>query len=164
MKTILACIAVFVVIAGSATAAGTALITGAQIKNGTIGLVDISPKAKAALKGQRGPRGPQGFPGADGAPGQIGPVGPAGGFNPAKIIYMTGTTFEVAVGGITSGTTYCPVGTKAISGGWTVITGGVGEVWGNRSYDSGGSWTVSVANHSDFTVATVTPFAICAAP
>jgi len=41
--TIIALIALFVALAGRATAAGTALITGAQIKNGSVGLADLAP-------------------------------------------------------------------------------------------------------------------------
>ena len=64
------------------TAAVEALITGAQIKdgtvasrdiaNGTIKRADIADAAAAALRGQRGARG------AVGPPGPAGPAGPAG--------------------------------------------------------------------------------------
>ena len=55
-----------------------------NIKDGTIQSVDISAKAKRALKGQRGargapgPTGPQGPAGAQGPQGAIGPTGPGG--------------------------------------------------------------------------------------
>ncbi|HEX9416294.1 MAG TPA: hypothetical protein VF895_06265 [Gaiellaceae bacterium] len=55
---------------GGATAAG--LITGKQIKNHTIRLVDLTKAAQKALKGQRGPRG------LAGPQGPQGPAGPAG--------------------------------------------------------------------------------------
>src|SRR5262245_12967956 len=45
---------VFVALAGTAAAGGSGLITGVQIKNGSIGLADLSKKAKTSLKGQRG--------------------------------------------------------------------------------------------------------------
>jgi hypothetical protein len=38
-------------------------ITGKQIKNGSVQLKDLSPRARASLQGQRGPQGPQGAPG-----------------------------------------------------------------------------------------------------
>jgi hypothetical protein len=52
------------VAAASGTAA-TMIVTSKNIKNGTIQTVDISAKAKRALKGNRGF---QGAPGAAGAP------------------------------------------------------------------------------------------------
>src|SRR5262245_46505195 len=75
---------VFVALAGTAAAGGSGLITGVQVKNGSIGVADISKKAKSSLKGQRGPAGPQGQAGAQGtkgdagAAGQQGPQGPQG--------------------------------------------------------------------------------------
>lgn len=68
----------FIALAGTATAAGTGLITGVQIKNGTIGLADLSTKAKKSLKGQRGPAGPQGAQGQQGQKGEAGPQGQPG--------------------------------------------------------------------------------------
>lgn len=61
MKTIAVALGVALVTAGSSTAAF--VVTSKNIKNGTIQLVDISPRAKSALRGQRGPRGLQGAPG-----------------------------------------------------------------------------------------------------
>jgi hypothetical protein len=150
---IIAAIVASIVSATAATAASTGLITGAQIKNGSVGLVDLSASAKRSLKGQRGPAGP---------PGAQGVAGPAGGFDPAKVNYIEGTSFQVAPGAAESGRAYCPAGAKALSGGWVVISGDVGEVFGNRSYDSGGSWSVLVFNHASYTNATVTPFVVCA--
>jgi hypothetical protein len=79
------------------TAGVKALITGAQIQDGTIKSrdigngavrrVDIAPATVASLRGRRGPagprglqgiQGPQGPPGATGAPGPAGPTGPQG--------------------------------------------------------------------------------------
>jgi hypothetical protein len=153
-------VALFVALAGSATAAGTALITGAQIKNGSIGLVDLSSSAKSALKGQRGPAGPMGLQGVAGPPGA---QGPAGGFDPAKVSYATSADLTIAPESGGSATTSCPAGAKAVSGGWIVITGGVGEVFGNRPTPDGSGWTMHVWNHSSYGNATVTPYAVCVA-
>ena len=79
---IAAALVALLVSATSATAAF--VVTSKNIKNGTIQTVDISPKAKAALKGPRGltgTRGPQGVPGppgAQGPPGTPGTPGPPG--------------------------------------------------------------------------------------
>ena len=53
-------IALLAALGGTAGAATSGLITGAQIKNGTIGLLDLSASAKQSLKGQRGPQVRQG--------------------------------------------------------------------------------------------------------
>ena len=68
-------IALVVAMSGSAVAAS--LITGKQIKNGTIQRVDLSKKARASLKGPQGPQGAQGPKGDVGDPGPA--AGPAGG-------------------------------------------------------------------------------------
>jgi hypothetical protein len=153
VKSIIIAAIVAALVSVTAATAASGLITGAQIKNGSIGLVDLSAGAKRALKGQRGPQGPAGVPGAQGIPG---------GFDPAKVTYQQGTNLSIAPNTGGNATVNCPTGAVAISGGWVVITGGVGEVWTSRSY-GGGSWTISVWNHSDYTTAEVTPFAVCAA-
>jgi hypothetical protein len=78
MRTIVVALAVALVTAGSSTAAF--VVTSKNIKNGTIQTVDISAKAKRALKGNRGPRG---FQGAPGVQGPVGPPGPQGLTGPA---------------------------------------------------------------------------------
>jgi Collagen triple helix repeat (20 copies) len=76
-NALIAAVAAAVVAAASGTAA-TIVITSKNIKNGTIQAVDISTKAKRALKGNRGPRGAAGPAGATGAQGATGPQGPQG--------------------------------------------------------------------------------------
>lgn len=69
----MALIALGVALGGSAVA-GTGLITGAQIKDHSIGLNDLSYNAVAHLRGQQGS---QGLPGPPGLPGPQGPAGPS---------------------------------------------------------------------------------------
>jgi hypothetical protein len=64
---------IFALSVGGATA--STLITGRQIKDHSIGLVDLKKKTVTLLHGRRGPQGPQGLPGAQ---GPVGPPGPAG--------------------------------------------------------------------------------------
>lgn len=59
-------------------AAASSLLTGAQIKDGSIGLRDLSPSARKSLKGARGLKGPTGSPGSSGAKGDAGPKGDTG--------------------------------------------------------------------------------------
>lgn len=82
--TVIAGIALFAATTGTATAASQ-LITGKQIKDGSItardikkrslGTAQLSPKAITALRGAGGAQGPAG---ATGAAGAVGPAGPAG--------------------------------------------------------------------------------------
>lgn len=79
---VVACVAVVLTMTGSAFAA-RALITGADIKDGSITRADLSGKTLKSLKGKRGPAGSNGFVGARGPQGDTGPQGPAGPAGPA---------------------------------------------------------------------------------
>lgn len=81
MKAAIISAVVAAVIAAASGTAATIVVTSKNIKNGTIQTVDISAKAKRALKGNRGPRGlqgPSGPAGLQGPSGLAGPAGPAG--------------------------------------------------------------------------------------
>lgn len=94
--TVLASIAVFAALAGTATAASSLIdgkeikrgtITGKQIKNKSLALNKLAPAAVKSLQGAtgaRGPEGPRGATGATGAKGETGAQGPAGIVNPAS--------------------------------------------------------------------------------
>jgi len=82
----LSLIALFVALAGTATAGGL-LITSKQIKDGTIQLIDVSKKARAELEGKPGPEGARGPGGPQGAPGAQGPAGPAGPAGDANVVW-----------------------------------------------------------------------------
>jgi hypothetical protein len=106
MKTLIAVIVTALVVSATATA-GALVVTSKNIKNGTIQTVDISKKARLALKGNRGPRGlqgPQGPPGVAGAQGIQGIQGAAGanglngGLDPSKVSYVAGAPVEVLPG------------------------------------------------------------------
>ena len=99
--TVIAVLALFVALGGTATAAGI-LITGKQIKDGTVKGADIGNGSVAtadvkngsltgldvrdksltpadfsgSVQGPAGPPGPQGVPGPKGDPGAVGPEGP----------------------------------------------------------------------------------------
>jgi hypothetical protein len=84
-----ALVALLVALSGSAVAAS--LITGKQIKDGTIQVKDLSKKARKALHtgattgipGPQGPSGPQGPGGESGAQGEKGDRGEGGAQGPA---------------------------------------------------------------------------------
>lgn len=82
---LVAMLALFVALSGTAVATTSALITGAQIKNGSITGADVKNKSLTArdfrgsvrgargLQGPPGPQGPQGLQGAKGDPGAPNP-------------------------------------------------------------------------------------------
>jgi hypothetical protein len=112
--TILATTALFVALTGTATAGAVALITGKQIKNGSIGIVDLSAGARAALKGNRGPSGPAGLPGPAGVAGPAGPAGPPG----VQSTKLYASDFTVTTNdGLTLS---CPAGQGILTGGYFV--------------------------------------------
>jgi hypothetical protein len=113
MKRGLTLVAVLAVTLGITTAAsGTvqALITGVQIKDGsvesqdienrTILPIDLSARAVASLKGDRGPRGLVGARGATGATGPAGATGVTGPVGPRGATGATGATGAQGVQGV----------------------------------------------------------------
>jgi hypothetical protein len=158
--------ALFVVLTSTATAAK--LITGKQIKDGSIGLVDLSAKAKNALKGKQGPSGPQGPQGPAGLAGAAGVPGPAGGFDPAKVSYVYGETVEVLPGTVdvpTEGeaTALCPAGAKVTGGGmFFAQLDDNYDIVDNGPLGDGSGWSVIVANGSADS-AFIAAYAVCAA-
>jgi hypothetical protein len=118
-RTILIIVAVVLISAATASA-GAFVVTSKHIKNGTIQTIDISKKARTALRGQRGPRG---FQGAQGAPGTQGPQGAQGiqgvqGFaGPQGEPGLTGVQYVVAGSATSPAFATCPAGKFVIGGG-----------------------------------------------
>lgn len=183
------------VIATAGTAGVQALITGAQIKDGTIasrdiknrtiGRVDIAAATLSSLRGARGPvgaqgprgavgpqgaagaqgaAGPQGATGPQGPQGAAGPTGPAGadgglaGYEivTGSAVAISGTDFDVAT------SVNCPAGKVATGGGVTLGNRAGGVVMLESSPTAlGAGWAVTVGNLSS-DPNTATPYAICA--
>jgi hypothetical protein len=93
----------------AATSAGASkFITGGDIKNGSIGIRDLSGSAKRALRGQRGLAGPS---------GPTGPQGPAGAAGPASLSTTVASQLFTADGsGEARGEVRCPSGMVAVGG------------------------------------------------
>jgi hypothetical protein len=136
-RTIAFPVAVALVTAGGSVAA--LVVTSKNIRDGTIQLVDISPKAKKTLRGQRGLRGPQGIQAISGvrsSPSLI-PPGASG-----------------------SAEASCPAGERPISGGFGGSPGGGMTIVNSTVSPSGGGWLVIAVNEST-RVGTVGAVAYC---
>lgn len=99
--TVIAIIAVILALTGSAVAA-SGLITGADIKNGSITKADLSSRTVRSLKGRTGKEGPMGqdgFTGPQGPQGSTGPEGPRGPAGPAGPEGPKGTTGDTGATG-----------------------------------------------------------------
>jgi hypothetical protein len=119
------------------TAGAAALITGKDIKNGSIGAKDLSKAAKRALKGQTGPQGPAG------APGATGPQGPAGKPGPSSLATSVITDeFFAPANDFAEGEVRCPAGMVAIGG--SVSPGALYPVMDIPSQDGRGWFGVAV--------------------
>jgi hypothetical protein len=130
LRTIAVVVAVALATAGGSTAAF--VVTSKNIKNGTIQLVDISPTAKKALRGQRGPRGMQG----------------AQGIQTITEVQSPGTV--IAPGQRGDALAACPDGQQPIAGGFEAsaagLPGSVAPVTLSRRHPRG--WYVTAQNSS----------------
>jgi hypothetical protein len=111
--------------------AGT-VITGAQIQDGTVKSVDVknktlkvkdlSPKARASLRGNTGPTGPTGPAGPQGLQGIQGNPGPlASGYKVVTTLSQPRPDNSAGVG-----EAWCPRGLKALGGGASWLGGPLG--------------------------------------
>jgi hypothetical protein len=112
---IIACLALFVVSAGTGIAARHYLITSTK---------QIKPSVLKQLKGAKGPKGATGAVGATGAAGSIGATGAAGAAGATHVVkrFVIGTADSTVSGAIAS----CNAGEVATGGGidWNSATGG----------------------------------------
>jgi hypothetical protein len=146
MKNALIAAVVAAIVAAASGTAATIVVTSKNIKNGTIQTVDISAKAKRALKGNRGPRG---------RPGQQGQPGP--GFSDLKYVQATGTAPPNGPG---TATAKCAPGEIVVSGGGSVDQG---IVYASRAVPPD-AWLVGAYNDQPTGTATIDALALCGTP
>jgi hypothetical protein len=159
------------VLAGGGVATGArSLITGADIKDGSITSRDIKPgslsprlfaDSTSNARGVRGPRGTQGTSGVPGAGGPAGPQGlsgPPGPAGPAGEGQTVGTQYNliqpnaqtvtqtVGPGAVQSASAVCPPGYAVLGGGYRSSGSPGAEVFFNDSFGSRDTWAVGVEN------------------
>lgn len=154
---VLGIIALVIAMGGSAVAGS--LITGKQIKNGSITKRDLSKSARGS-RGPQGPQGLQGVSGPQGLPGAPGAQGPSGMSNvvvaQGDTVLCSGTS-ECSIGVATA---TCPAGTKPYAGG--VITDAFYGDWAGAVTTSNG-YSVGGDNYGSSSTADLTAFAYCSA-
>jgi hypothetical protein len=138
---------VVAMLVSSASATAAFVVTSKSIKNGTIQTVDISAKAKKALKGKAG---------RVGARGPVGPRGPAGFIGATRVVSATFPVPSNTPG--SPQTVSCPAGTGVISGG--VISDTQGDTWVDAP--SGNGWSGAANNVPGISPGEVTVYALCA--
>jgi hypothetical protein len=143
--------AAFVAGGGAATAAK--LVTGKNIKDGSITLKDLSRSTRSALKGAQGSPG---APGRQGTPGPAGPAGPTGPGGTSSLAIALGDTRFLCAGGGPAGCDVgvsearCPAGMVATGGGYeyeqNAPVNNVVPI--NSSNSDGTGWIVGLINYS----------------
>jgi hypothetical protein len=149
MKSAFIAAVVAAVVAAASGTAATIVVTSKNIKNGTIQTVDLSAKAKRALKGNRGPRGSRGPEGPQGQPGP--------GFADLKYVQATGTAPPNSPG---TATAKCAPGEIVVSGGGSVDQG---IVYASRAVPPD-AWLVGAYNDKPTGTATIDALALCGTP
>lgn len=148
----------------SLTAAGSyaaGKVNGSTIMNHSVGIAKLTPRAVKQLQGQRGERGWKGSDGLSGVNGSTGATGISGGFDPSKIIYVTGVeTLVIGGSAYNTLTATCPAGTRVLSGGWYA---NVGDDYMQSASIDGTSYTVLLQAYEWSINGSGRAYAVCAA-
>jgi hypothetical protein len=112
--TVIAAVALFFALGGSAMAARHYLITStSQIKPSVLKALQGS----AGAVGRTGPAGPAGSVGPQGPAGTAGPQGPAGPTNLSSLTIVAGESKSVPKESVGTSVATCPAGSHVVSGG-----------------------------------------------
>jgi hypothetical protein len=147
---IVAVIALFFAVGGSAVAASHYLITKtSQIKPSVLSQLKgrAGAPGPAGAQGPQGPSGPQGAQGAQGAQGTQGPTGPS---NLSGLATYGSAEVSVASGTVGGVEAVCPAGSHAVSGGGY---GGISGLAVSEMENPGHqSWFIITSNETGITV------------
>jgi hypothetical protein len=145
--------AVIIALAGGTAADASGLLTGKDIKDGSLTLKDFKASEKAKLKGATGARGAQ---------GPAGIAGPATASTLDTVTVKSPDTY-VSPGQISTVIAYCPAGKKATGGGYfsSVAQAGASVPTGSDTGFPATSWGVIINNDTPIGVR-VNAYVICA--
>jgi hypothetical protein len=154
--TVIALLALFIALGGTAIAARPYLITSTS---------QIKPSVFKKLRGRTGLRGPTGPAGAAGATGRTGSAAVLSALTavlgPSNRVPAHSENGAGGQAGTEGSIATCPAGEHVVSGGSSVVAGVVaGEI--SAASEDHGSWLVVVANASEFKTGTVQAVAYCA--
>ena len=135
--TVIALLALFFVLGGTAVAAKHYLITSTS---------QIKPSVLTKLKGNAGPGGPAGPAGAPGAQGAQGPAGP---INLSALTSVTGPEVEVPKEEVGGTSAFCPAGSHAVSGGGSSSIAGIAASEMGTGHQS---WFIIIVNETTITL------------
>jgi hypothetical protein len=137
---VVASLALFVALGGSAAAASHYLITSTS---------QIKPSVMKKLKGNAGANGAVGSTGPTGATGPQGPQGPAGPSNLSALTTVIGPTVEVLAGKVGGAEAACPAGSRAVGGGGDASIAGIVDSEMETSHTS---WFIIIVNQTSITL------------
>jgi hypothetical protein len=132
-------------------------VTGTDVKNGSLTSADF----RGSVKGDAGPAGAAGPQGPQGASGPQGPQGPAGPTAVNALNRVVGPLVTVDASGFGESAAVCPGGQTVVGGGYSSAAAD-GEVFGNDTYGASDRWIVLLDNFDSPDTATVQAFAYCA--
>jgi hypothetical protein len=156
----LAVLALAVAITLPAASAASALITGSQVKDGSVTGRDVRDHSLPGIEFGHLVAGPQGDPGLQGLPGDPGPQGPAGSSG-----YETALSGGVDVTKTSTAQVDCPAGKVAVGGGVGSSVPLNAEVLESAPLDTSGSgWLATVHNRNAPEPLTIFVWAICVTP
>jgi hypothetical protein len=163
LKAIAVAVVAMAIVGGGAAGAAR-LITGKQVKDGSITGWDIKNHSLKPVDFKGSVRGPRGHPGAEGPRGAQGPQGTQGPQGPAGPTVVNQLTRVELVGvippdAVNHVNATCPAGQGVVSGGYYAV--GTGAVFYEDSF-GGRAWSVGYDNHGASGQADVTAVAYCA--
>lgn len=143
-----ASIAALVLLGGTAADAG-GLITGKDVKDGSLTVKDFKASERAKLRGPAGPTGPAGLPGA------VGPAGAPGVVTPTIVQSPEST---IPAGEIGTVIAFCPAGKKVSGGGYAAS---IAIAAANIPNNLGNAWGAVINNSDNVIPIQASAYAIC---
>jgi|1185.fasta_scaffold357496_1 hypothetical protein len=130
-------------------------VGSSELRDRSLGVRDLSRRARAALRGPQGPPGPAGPPGSAAAGG-------AGGSGTVTVKTAAGSVGAAPVDQevLATATATCDPGQRVVSGGASTGDPAIASIHASFPAATGSAWTVTVGNDTT-TARAFTVFAVC---